>query len=165
MADKKISQLNVAATPLAGDEIFPIVQNGQTVKVDSVNFTAGRPLSALSLTANNTGYATPVVNFQSGDQAGARIVLQNTGVGGQAWQIVAGDVGVSNAGLSLYDATANATRFRIDANGNLIHQVTATAPTLATNSTMSFELTSDTALKIVVRGADGTTRSITLTLA
>lgn len=41
----------------------------------------------------------------------------------------------------------------------------ATAPTLTVNSTMSFELTSNTSLKIVVRGTDGTTRSVSLTLA
>lgn len=41
----------------------------------------------------------------------------------------------------------------------------ATASALATNSTMTFELTSNTSLKVVVRGTDGTTRSATLTLA
>jgi len=45
------------------------------------------------------------------------------------------------------------------------HQVNATAPALGTNSTMSFELTSNTSLKIVVRGTDGVTRSVSLTLA
>ncbi len=33
MADKKISQLTAAATPLAGTEVLPIVQSGSTVKV------------------------------------------------------------------------------------------------------------------------------------
>lgn len=56
-------------------------------------------------------------------------------------------------------------RMRLDASGNLIYQVNGTAPTLSTNSTMSFELTSNTSLKIVVRGTDGTTRSVSLTLA
>lgn len=32
MADKKISQLTAASTPLAGTEVLPIVQSGQTVK-------------------------------------------------------------------------------------------------------------------------------------
>lgn len=32
MADKKISQLNTATTPLVGTEVLPIVQGGQTVK-------------------------------------------------------------------------------------------------------------------------------------
>ena len=53
----------------------------------------------------------------------------------------------------------------IDFSGNLISKVNNAAPTLSTNSTMSFELTSNTSLKIVVRGTDGTTRSVSLTLA
>ncbi len=61
--------------------------------------------------------------------------------------------------------TNNTERARIDSSGNFIHQVNGTAPTLSMNSTMSFELTSNTSLKIVVRGTDGVTRSATLTLA
>ena len=57
------------------------------------------------------------------------------------------------------------TALTIDFLGNLIYQVNGTAPTLSTNSTMSFELTSNTSLRIVVRGTDGTTRSVSLTLA
>lgn len=41
----------------------------------------------------------------------------------------------------------------------------ATASALSTNSTLTFELTSNTSLKVIVRGSDGTTRSATLTLA
>lgn len=39
MADKKISQLTSATTPLAGTEVLPIVQSGSTVKVSSDNLT------------------------------------------------------------------------------------------------------------------------------
>lgn len=42
MADKKISQLTGAATPLAGTEVLPIVQSGSTVKVAVSDLTAGR---------------------------------------------------------------------------------------------------------------------------
>jgi len=37
MADKKISQLTAASTPLAGTEVLPIVQSGSTVKVAVVD--------------------------------------------------------------------------------------------------------------------------------
>ena len=56
-------------------------------------------------------------------------------------------------------------RLAVDENGNTIINVNGTAPTLATNSQMTFELTSNTTLKIKVRGTDGTTRSVSLTLA
>lgn len=45
MADKKISQLTAATTPLAGTEVLPIVQGGATVKVSASNLTAGRDVS------------------------------------------------------------------------------------------------------------------------
>ena len=61
--------------------------------------------------------------------------------------------------------TNNTERMRLDASGNLITTVNSAAPTLSANSTMSFELTSNTSLKIVVRGTDGVTRSVSLTLA
>jgi hypothetical protein len=61
-------------------------------------------------------------------------------------------------------STAGTQRALFNSAGDFIHQVNGTAPTLSTNSTMSFELTSNTSLKIVVRGTDGVTRSATLTL-
>lgn len=46
MADKKISQLTAATTPLAGTEVLPIVQSGSTVKVSIDNVTKGRTVNA-----------------------------------------------------------------------------------------------------------------------
>lgn len=50
MADKKISALTGATTPLAGTEVLPIVQSGATVKVPVSDLTAGRAISATQLT-------------------------------------------------------------------------------------------------------------------
>lgn len=58
MADKKISALTAASTPLAGTEVLPIVQSGSTVKVAVSDLTAGRAASGLSFggtSSNNTG--------------------------------------------------------------------------------------------------------------
>lgn len=49
MADKKISALTGATTPLAGTEVLPIVQSGATVKVSVANLTAGRAIDATSV--------------------------------------------------------------------------------------------------------------------
>ena len=49
MANKTISALTGASTPVAGTEVLPIVQGGATVKVAISNLTAGRAVSALSL--------------------------------------------------------------------------------------------------------------------
>jgi hypothetical protein len=48
MADKKISALTAASTPLAGTEVLPIVQSGSTVKVAVSDLTAGRAVTVLS---------------------------------------------------------------------------------------------------------------------
>jgi hypothetical protein len=50
MADKKISQLTAASTPLAGTEVLPIVQSGSTVKVAVSDLTAGRNVGCADLT-------------------------------------------------------------------------------------------------------------------
>jgi hypothetical protein len=57
MADKKISALSSASTPLAGTEVLPIVQSGATVQVSVANLTAGRAVSATSF-AGNVLYTT-----------------------------------------------------------------------------------------------------------
>ena len=56
MADVKISGLPASTTPLAGTEVLPIVQGGQTRQVSVANLTAGRAVSATNLTL--TGVAT-----------------------------------------------------------------------------------------------------------
>ena len=48
MADKKISQLTSATTPLSGTEVLPIVQGGTTVKVTVDNLTTGKGVTALN---------------------------------------------------------------------------------------------------------------------
>jgi hypothetical protein len=52
MADLKISALTASTTPLTGTEVLPIVQSSTTKQVSVANLTAGRAVSATSLTAN-----------------------------------------------------------------------------------------------------------------
>jgi hypothetical protein len=53
MADVKISALPAATTPLGGTEALPIVQSGTTKKVSIADVTAGRAMSASSLTLSS----------------------------------------------------------------------------------------------------------------
>jgi hypothetical protein len=62
MADLKISQLPAATTPLVGTEVLPIVQSGSTVQVSVNNLTAGKAISATSI----TGLTTPLSVAQGG---------------------------------------------------------------------------------------------------
>lgn len=52
MADKKISDLTAATTPLAGTEVLPIVQSNSTKKVAVSDLTAGRSISASEVTVS-----------------------------------------------------------------------------------------------------------------
>lgn len=54
MADKKISQLTSATTPLAGTEVLPIVQSSVTKQVSVADLTVNRAVTASSLTVNGT---------------------------------------------------------------------------------------------------------------
>lgn len=49
MADKKISALPAATTPLAGTEVLPIVQGGVTDQVSVANLTSGRDVAVKKL--------------------------------------------------------------------------------------------------------------------
>ncbi len=72
MADKKISTLTGATTPLAGTEVLPIVQGSATVKVSVANLTAGRAVATAggSFTDNVTqSTAAKGVNFTANTPA------------------------------------------------------------------------------------------------
>jgi hypothetical protein len=56
MADTKISALPASTTPLAGTEVLPIVQSGVTRQVSVANLTAGRAVSAASVTASTGNF-------------------------------------------------------------------------------------------------------------
>lgn len=70
MADKKISALTAASTPLAGTEVLPIVQGASTVKVAVSDLTAGRAVSASGVTS--TGNSTFNTTANIGWRVGAR---------------------------------------------------------------------------------------------
>lgn len=104
--------------------------------------------------------AVELTNQTTVSNNGCRLAFDAFNIGSSALGVPS-----DSASLAFYTNGVTTERARIDASGNFIHQVNGTAPTLGTNSTMSFELTSDTSLKVVVRGTDGVTRSVSLTLA
>ena len=81
MADKKISALTAASTPLAGTEVLPIVQSGATVQVSGANLTAGRSVGSAGGTFTDNfvqGTAAKGVNFTANTpQAGMTSQLLN----------------------------------------------------------------------------------------
>jgi hypothetical protein len=68
MADKKISALTGAATPLAGTEVLPIVQSGSTVKVAVNDLTAGKTVNGSNFIASSSfgaGGTTPTAGWNT----------------------------------------------------------------------------------------------------
>tara|TARA_R110000822_G_scaffold192522_1_gene331187 strand:+ start:1991 stop:2968 length:978 start_codon:yes stop_codon:yes gene_type:complete len=73
MADKKISGLTAATTPLAGTEVLPIVQGGATVKVSVDNLTTGKAVTVGSLTDAGNLTFTGTGNRILGDFSNATV--------------------------------------------------------------------------------------------
>jgi hypothetical protein len=105
MADKKISQLTAATTPLAGTEVVPIVQGGSTVKVPVSDLTAGRAVSVLSATLSG-GTANGVVYLNASKVAtsGSALVFNGTNLG------IGTTLPIADSGLTIgNDGNGNAT--------------------------------------------------------
>jgi hypothetical protein len=125
MADVKISGLPASTVPLAGTEVLPIVQGGTTKQVSIANVTAGRAISATSITtdtykaASSSGGAlqnsggTPQLQWGAGggnnlsvdvainiNPANAAVAISPTGTG---------TVAISPAGALTINPTAAST--------------------------------------------------------
>ena len=140
----------------------------------------GSPLGKLTIASGNTATASwGIASIYSTDSMavdkGGSLVFGGSFTGSTATyfaQIAGRKENSTDADVAGYLAfstrpTGGLTteRMRIDSSGNVISNVTGTAPTLATNSQMVFNLTSNTNLRISVRGTDGTTRTANITLA
>jgi hypothetical protein len=129
MANTKISALTAASTPLAGTEVLPIVQSSATVKVAVSDLTAGRAVSAASLTLSG-GTANGVAYLN-----GSKVVTAGTALtfDGSQLDIPLGSAGTPslstptdpNTGLffptadTFGVAVGGTERIRVNANGYL----------------------------------------------
>jgi hypothetical protein len=110
MADKTITALTGASTPLAGTEVLPIVQGGATVKVAVSDLTAGRAVSATVLTSTVAVGTAPLVvtsttnvaNLNASSLGGATFAAPGAIGGGTASAIT----GTTIAGTDATDASS-----------------------------------------------------------
>jgi hypothetical protein len=100
MADKKISALTAASTPLAGTEVLPIVQSGATVKVAVSDLTAGRAMAALSLTTA-TAQATNSGGLALKNASGTTQMTLGSGGGDNITLSVATNITPANAAVAI----------------------------------------------------------------
>jgi hypothetical protein len=119
MADKKISALTAATTPLAGTEVLPIVQGGATVKVSVDNLTTGKPVSMSNLTYTGTlTGGTGVVNIGSG----------------QVYKDASGNVGI---GVTPSAWTTSVKAIQFGSNGSLVNRTGGSGTYLSSNAYFS----------------------------
>jgi hypothetical protein len=142
MADKKISALTGASTPLAGTEVLPIVQSGSTVKVAVSDLTAGRTVNVANIGIG----ATP--SAWSADYAVAQFPLG----GAVAAYNVAGAPFTAILSNAYYDGTnwkylsatsAGATNFRNEGYNSDFVWYTAPAGSAGANVTFTSRMTLD----------------------
>lgn len=135
---------------------------------NAISFTQAMTLDASgNLVIGNTSATAAFDVYRASDaymalRTGSAEMTFNTGTGftgGTATSIW------NKSAIPMVFGTDNTERARIDSSGNWISSAPITPPTLATNGTMVFNLTSNTNLRVSVRGSDGVTRVANITLA
>lgn len=113
MADKKISQLSAASTPLAGTEVLPIVQSSATVKV------ATNDLTVRNVRANAT---TGILQVTGPTAASTRVMT----VPDANFTAARTDAAQTFTGVNTFTSPKVITSID-DTNGNELFKITATA--------------------------------------
>jgi hypothetical protein len=133
MADKKISALTGATTPLAGTEVLPVVQSGSTVKVAVSDLTAGRAISATQITLT-AGNAIPASGYGMDFTAAGGDVLK---------QYDEGTFSYTERAKGNFTGSVTASNFNYVKVGKNVYcsgQLAATITTLATLTYIVFDL-------------------------
>lgn len=118
MADVKISALPAATTPLAGTEVLPIVQSNTTKKVAISDVTAGRAISASSLTLT-----TPLAVGSGGTGATATTGTGNNVLSTSPVLTTPAIIGSSTGKTTIASANSGATDYTLTLpakTGNII---------------------------------------------
>jgi hypothetical protein len=132
MADKKISQLTGASTPLAGSEVLPIVQSGSTVKVSVDNLTAGKAVSATTFQSTVATGTAPLTVASTTEVANLRAANATSADTANAVK--------SNATTGVLQVTgpaASSTRVMTVPNANFTAARTDSAQTFTGDQTFS----------------------------
>jgi hypothetical protein len=155
--------LNLSGTAqrITGDFSNATIANRVFFQTSTVNGA-----SVVGAIPNGTSTIAQLAAYGGSDPNNAQVIRVDTR-GGSDSRIESTFAGtpVSGTYLPMTFYTGGSERMRIDTSGNQIINPQITPPTLATNGQMVFNLTSNTNLRISVRGSDGVTRVANITLA
>lgn len=150
----KLTKVSSAATALTASGLYEV---GGKLGVNN-----NTPSGWVDVKANASGDIAAKLNGAAGGSA--NLLLQGDNGSASAFWISAGaDSKLRIGGTGGSEPSAGI--LTIDNAGHAIVTLQSAAPSLAVNSTMVFARTSDTNLRISVRGSDGTTRVANVTLA
>lgn len=150
-----------SAEPFSASFQINAVNNGALILAGSNSVTD----------ATNKAARFGVWHYSNSSEEEVSVIGASTTLGANSVEIGGGASALNAAtSINFYTAATTSTLTgtvctTLDSSGNLIQRVNTSAPTLSTNGTMTFSLTSNTNLRISVRGSDGTTRVANLTLA
>jgi hypothetical protein len=165
MADVKISALPASTTPLAGTEVLPIVQGTTTKQVSVANLTAGRAVSAASLSTTGDITSSGYLRFNTYGSNVNDFALYITAAGGTTM--------ASQSAITL--RTADVTRLSIGATGGV--SIGNTTDPGATNLSVTGSVTTSGGYKVpytlietgipfvLTSGSMGNNGALTLTTA
>jgi hypothetical protein len=107
---------------------------------NGTNNVFGNPISGTSATFSN------ILTVNTNDQSISRLVLTNTGTGGQSVNLVAGNPNIDNTGFSIAYGNTNFLRFNTTGNATFINNVGigATSPVVKLQITQPFGTTTPT---------------------
>jgi hypothetical protein len=121
-------------------------------------------LNSTGLAIGDTAFAgTRLTLRESASQPNALAMTNRNAT--QTWRLSVDTAAVDDKILGFYDSTSTAFRVQLYDTGHFVTTVPTTPPTLGLNSTAVWNLTSNTNLRVSVRGTDGTTRVANITLA
>ena len=112
MADKKISALTAATTPLAGTEVLPIVQSSTTKKVSVADLSKGRTIQTTGINDNNNN---EVITITTTASAVNEITVANAATGNNP--VISATGSDTNIGITL---TPKGTGNAVLTTGNLV---------------------------------------------
>ena len=179
LAGTDSSQTGVKVGSLTNHSMFLVCNNITQLQIDPLgvfSFTDGAGGTRMTLNSTGLGVGGSPAYKLTVQGADNSIFAQLGGTNRQVRLSTSAISAVDNASFNFIHTSGSGrftfqnnsgtqTMLTIDDNGNNILRMPVTPPTLGVNLEGTFNLTSNTNLRISVRGTDGTTRVANITLA